>query len=224
MNHDEALKRAKNALQVTSGNGTPATVDHGKIDAVLARARAAAEDRPRPVVVAAPPKPVVAPPPKPAAAPAVAIVHLQMVCSATGKSFIGIAERRGSELRLVGHQAQSKQGGEIGHTEMLSGGYTFAEDNGWACPFCRMRSASIWTCMCSEFRGVLHCGGSVGAREYCACGMLEKRTSTNVPSVDVCGEAVVTRSVSLSGHCTGGASLQGAPVSHGGVPRLVGKS
>ena len=216
MNHDDVLKRAKNALQVTSGSGVPATVDHSKIEAVLARARAAAEERPRPVVVAAPPKP--------AAAPGVARVHLQMFCSAAGKSFIGIAERRGSELRLVGHEAQPENGGTT-HTEMLSGAYTFASDSAWACPFCRIRSdsiCSVWTCQCSGFGGVLHCGGTTArGASYCICGLLEKRTMTSVPALELCGASVV--STSLNTHSNGASSHSAAPP-RGGVPSLLRKS
>jgi hypothetical protein len=231
--NDDPLKRAKRALEVGQSRRTDLSAplpDQSKIEELLARAREAASDRPRPAP--APPEPPrieerprpqqAAPPPTKVAAPAgPPQVRLQMVCSARGDSFIGIAERQGSEVRLVGHELLSAGSGHggAGSAELLSGQYTLAGTN-WNCPICRTRPTSLWTCPCStQYAGVLHCGGFAGRAQHCACGKLEQRALNEVPSLELRGSSVVT----ASSKAEPALKALHMPLPRGGVPAVFRK-
>jgi hypothetical protein len=230
MSDNDALKRAKQALEVSQSRRRDLAAplpDQSKINDLLARAREAAADRPR---ASAPPEPPrieerprpqqAAPPPKAAAPAGPPQVRLQMVCSARGDAFIGIAERQGSEVRLVSHELLSGSGhGGAASAELLSGQYTLAGTN-WNCPICRTRPTSLWTCPCStQYAGVLHCGGYAGRAQHCACGRLEQRELNEVSSLALRGSSVVT----ASSKAEPALPALHTPLSRGGVPAVSRK-
>jgi hypothetical protein len=192
---DDALKRARQALATVNGQRTqPATLDPAKVDDLLTRARAAANTS-----KAAPP------PVQQAAAPRVEKVRLQMTCSATGRSFVAIAERRGDELLRVGNEAPQPGRGGSAPAEMLSGAYHVANADSWACPHCSSRDAS-WSCDCAQSPDALHCGGKRGRRRYCACGRLEDRHFVEVESIQVRGQSIAATPSRSSPGRSGGPS------------------
>ncbi len=183
---DDALNRAKRALQLSQSRGLQSGApppDLAKVNSVLERARKAVEDRP----LAEP----AMPPPRPAPAPGVERVRVHMTCGAKGGAFIGLAERHGSVLRLVGHEAlpQARTGG-TGRAGLLSGEYQLDAVEGWTCPLCHSGASGVWMCQCPEFRGALHCGGTDGRARHCACGRIEERHLVEAPTFQVRGESV----------------------------------
>jgi hypothetical protein len=188
MDNENPLDRAKRALQNSqSRHIQPAAplLDKSKADALLARARAAVEDRPRPADI-----------PKPAAPPAPERVRVEVTCGATGRKFIEIAERDGSVLRFAGRHEfpQPGQGGGA-PAGLLSGSYRIETAAGWACPICRTGISEVhrlWLCDCREYAGAVHCGGAVDGARYCACGVRENRHLVDSPSVQVRGESIVS--------------------------------
>jgi hypothetical protein len=230
-NNNDPLKNAKQALEVSRSRRTDLAgplPDQSKINDLLARAREAAADRPRPT--SAPPelpkveervRPLPAEPPPKIAAPAgPPQVRLQMVCSARGDAFIGIAERQGSEVRLVSHELLSgSDHGGAASTELLSGEYTLAGSK-WSCPICGTRVRALWTCPCSaQYAGVLHCGGFAGRTQYCACGRQEQRAQNVVSSLALRGSSVVT----ASPNAEPALPALHTPLSRGGVPAVFRK-
>jgi hypothetical protein len=138
-------------------------------------------------VISAPAKQtlVAAPPPE----PQVERVKLPMTCSASGASYVVIAERRGDELRFVGHEIPPPgPGGAARLPGRLSGRYHIAA-NGWACPLCRNTDA-VWLCNCERMNGAMHCHGSDAGRYRCACGRVEAREFVSLETVEVRGSAV----------------------------------
>ena len=134
-----------------------------------------------------------------APAPRVEKVRLQMTCSATGRSFVAIAERRGDELLRVGNEVPQPGRGGSAPAEMLSGAYHVANADSWACPLCGSRDTG-WSCDCAQSPDALHCGGQRGRRRYCACGRLEDRHFVEVESIQVRGQSIAaTPSQSSSG-------------------------
>jgi hypothetical protein len=226
MSDNDALKRAKQALEVSPSRRTDLASplpDQSKINDLLARAREAAAYRPLPSP--APPEPPkieerprpqqAAPPPKVAASAGPPQVRLQMVCSARGDSFIGIAEREDSKVRLISHELLRGSGhGGAASTELLSGQYTLAGTD-WSCPICGTRPKSLWTCPCgAQYAGVLHCGGFAGRSQYCACGRLEQREGHTVSSLALRGSSVVT----VSSNAEPALPALHTPLARGGVP------
>ena len=212
---EDLLRRAKLATEPgpASGDLAPAnpgrppaerrtaSLDRSRIDEVLARAREATRERPRPTICPAEPpakvtshtrpaepRPRVAPPMGPRK------VRVPMTCGATGKSFIAIAEDRGAVLRFVGHELPQHSAGGGASAPRLLGSYRFVAARDWACPLCRSRHNPtfgpylVWQCRCSEFDGALHCAGSVGNASYCACGRFEPRQFATQKSFNVRGE------------------------------------
>jgi hypothetical protein len=211
--HNEALKRAK-ALQVYSRSQSVAAraPDDSSVDALLARvgARKAGTDRP-------PPRPVE--PAKPAATVfSTEHVRVHMTCSATGKKFVAVAERRGDELRLIGNEAAQGQGSAAAAVGLLSGAYHLETVPGWTCPFCHAGHGArerFWACACTAVNGAIHCAGAPGQARYCACGKLESRDLREAPEgLQVRGQSsgAVTASRAASGYVT--------PV-RGGVPSVI---
>jgi hypothetical protein len=104
---NDLMKRAGRALEsAASREVQPAgRFDPAKGRALLARAQAALAQPAKPQNASPPPpKPepqtVIASPPP----PSVERVKLPMMCSARGASYVVIAERRGNELRFIGHE------------------------------------------------------------------------------------------------------------------------
>jgi hypothetical protein len=173
---DDPLQRARQALQtVDTRRPQPPALDQSKGRELLARAQAA---------IAAPPKqPLVATPPP--ALPRAERVKLPMTCSATGRSYVEIAERRGNHLRFVGHEMpRTRQDGEC-QPGFLSGEYQI-DMKDWTCPLCR--HAGAWQCSCPHH--ALHCRGSSGGKYHCACGRFEEHEFVNVEKVEVRGASV----------------------------------
>lgn len=147
---------------------------------LLARAQAA---------IAAPSKQTLisTPPPVPPA-PRAEQVKLPMHCSARGASYVVLAERRGDELRFVGHEMpQPGPGGAPRLPGRLSGRYR-VEAKGWVCPLCA--HTGVWLCECEPMKGALHCRGTSSGRFHCACGRFEEREFVTAKSVEVRGTSV----------------------------------
>jgi hypothetical protein len=181
---DDPLKRARQMLQGVSKSGTPASLDQAKLDDLLARGRAAASRQPEQLGSMH----VASPPPVSAET-----VRLQMTCSATGGAFTAIAERRGTELRLIDHEPPKPGLGSGTPAERLSGEYIINLADGWTCPLCQSHQPG-WSCSCPDHLDALHCGGRQGRRQYCACGRLESRAFEEVEFIAVRGQSVGRRS------------------------------
>jgi hypothetical protein len=215
--NEDPLSKAKRALQASQPRrselaGPPP--NQLEINRLLAKAREAAEDRPRSQFVAEPAKPAPAPQPGPQK------VRAHMICEVTGGHYIGIAERRKDELLLVGHEVPRPGNGGAGDAQLLSGEYVVTTGKGWRCPLCQDQSGVFWVCGCPEFRGALHCKGAAGRLSYCACGRREKRNLNEVPTLAVRGESVVTASSHMQ---TGQVSMRSVPVPGASVPVLSRK-
>jgi hypothetical protein len=182
-------------------------VDPTKGAELRARARAAIsappKQTPKETLVATPP-----PAPAPAPAPRAERVKLPMTCSARGVSYVVIAERRGDELRFVGHEIpQRGPGGAAPRLPgRLSGQYRI-EYHGWACPLCS-NTGGVWLCGCEQMNGAMHCCGTTGGRYRCACGRVEEREFVKAEKVGVRGASVAA----MPG--------QTRPVSQGGQPQF----
>jgi hypothetical protein len=174
-------------------------------DALLARARAVAEGQHRPPPPPpAPTRPAERTPMQTASAPVVEKVRVPMTCGASGGAFIAIAERRGSDLLLLGSEEPQTGRNTGGGTppEKLSGAYSIGW-SGWSCPLCRS-SATGWLCGCPQ--GSLQCGGSRGSRRYCACGRLEDRHLVQAEAgVEVRGQSL--GATTGAGPARGGSNL-----------------
>jgi hypothetical protein len=126
-------------------------------------------------------------PPMPATTPRIERVRLPMTCSARGRTYIVIAERHGDTLRFVGHEMP--QGGNgPGSTDQLLGHYCIDESS-WACPFCSS-ARGVWICECPRMDGAMHCMGTSGGRQYCACGRFEEHEFIDVEKIAVRGSSV----------------------------------
>ena len=90
----DLVARARQALGPVAPRKDQEALDPARGAALLARARALIEAPPQQTLVAAPP-------PREVSAER---VKLPMTCSARGVSYVVIAERRGDELRFVGHE------------------------------------------------------------------------------------------------------------------------
>jgi hypothetical protein len=143
-------------------------------------------------------------PPSAQPQPRVEQVKVPMMCSARGVPFVVIAERRGDELRFVGHEMP--QPGPDGAPPRLPGrlsGQYRIDRTGWTCPCCS-NGEGVWLCDCEEMKGAMHCHGTSGGRYRCACGRHEEREFQWVKAVEVRGASVAatpeqTRSSSHSG-------------------------
>jgi hypothetical protein len=171
--------RVRQALQPAGPRGTPPArpLDPAKGAQLLARAQATIAAPPKQTLVSAPP------------APRVERVKLPMTCSARGVSYVVIAERRGDELRFVGHEMPPP--GPDGAPRLpgrLSGRYRI-EERGWACPLCANNDA-VWQCNCERMNGAIHCHGTSGGRYRCACGLSEPREFVKVKTFEVHGTSV----------------------------------
>jgi len=114
-----------------------------------------------------------------------------MMCSARGRSYLVIAERRGNELRFIGHEMPAPgPGGAAQPPGLLSGQYRI-DAKGLVCPLCR--ASELWVCNCASMNGALHCCGTDGGRHHCACGKFESRALVSVAASDVRGAAIATR-------------------------------
>jgi hypothetical protein len=190
---NDLMKRAGRALEFAASREVqPAgRFDPAKGRALLARAQAALAQPAKPQTASPPPpKPepqtVIASPP-----PSVERVKLPMMCSARGASYVVIAERRGNELRFIGHEMPAPgPGGASQQPGLLSGQYRI-DARGWLCPLCR--TSEFWVCNCAPMNGALHCCGTDGGRHHCACGKFESRALVTVAAVDVRGAAIATR-------------------------------
>jgi hypothetical protein len=155
-------------------------VDPAKGAELRARVRAA---------ISAPPKPQPSRSPPPPAPPGAERVKLPMTCSGTGASYVVIAERRGDELRFVGHEIPQPGPSGARLPGRLSGRYRI-EATGWACPLCA-NTHSIWLCSCEPMNGAMHCRGtSSDGRYHCACGRIEEREFVTSNTVEVRGTSV----------------------------------
>ena len=215
---NDLMKRAGRALEFAASREVqPAgRVDPAKGRALLARAQAALAQPAKPQTASPPPpkpEPQTAspPPPKPEPQtviaspppPSVERVKLPMMCSARGASYVVIAERRGNELRFIGHEMPAPgPGGAPQQPGLLSGQYRI-DARGWLCPLCR--ASEFWVCNCGPMNGALHCCGTDGGRHHCACGKFESRALVTVATVDVRGAAIAAR----PGAAPAGAGLSG---------------
>ena len=185
MSHD-LIARARQTLKPGAPhNMQPAgPLDLAKGADLLARAYAALATSPKQTLLA-----TASPPPPRPAAPRAERVKLPMTCSARGASYVVIAERRGDELRFVGHEMPPPgPGGAPRLPARLSGQYRI-ESKGWACPLCAT-PGDIWFCSCDRMNGAMHCLGSAGGRYHCACGRFEEHEFVTVKTVEVRGTSV----------------------------------
>jgi hypothetical protein len=117
-------------------------------------------------------------------------VRLPMVCSATGRGFVGVVD--GVTLQLIGHELPGPGGTGAGADARLLRSFSFAGDvrREWNCPICRQAPGGleIWACDCRSSSNVLHCGGRCGRRIFCACGQLRDPNFVEVPSLSVTGQ------------------------------------
>jgi hypothetical protein len=111
-----------------------------------------------------------------------------MTCSASGGSFVVIAERRGNELWFVDHEIPRTRSEGQHQPGLLSGKYKIEFKNGWVCPLCRNDDA--WLCNCERMNHALHCCGNSGGRHHCACGRFEDHEFVAVKTVEVRGTSV----------------------------------
>jgi hypothetical protein len=195
MNNDPP-NRSNQALQpVGRGQSSPAVAGGPKPGALLERLRAAAGKRPEPMAAPPiPPEPVAAPPMLTATAPRMEKVRAPMTCSATGRPFTGILERRGDVLVLFDHELPQPGSGPGSAPEKLSGQYRLDKTPEWACPHCRSRER-FWSCVdCRQQPDALHCGGSQGRLRYCACNRLEERDFVLQDTVAVRGQSIAATS------------------------------
>jgi hypothetical protein len=162
--------------------------DPAKISELLARARAIEAVKPPPALTKNQPPVATYAPPKALAARAPEQVRLQITCGATGRHFVGLAERRGDTVRLVGNEPMP-----AGHDELaglLSGAYRVEAATGWVCPFCRVPPDDLWNCYCAEFSGAMHCCGGRSQSRYCFCGKYEPRHLEHVEKLRARGASV----------------------------------
>lgn len=173
-------RQASGPVAVRKDQPASAPVDPAKGAELRARVRTAISAPPKQTLVAAPPP----------APPHAERVKLPMTCSARGASYVVIAERRGDELRFVGHEMPQPGPGDAAPRlpGRLSGQYHL-NTNGWACPLCS-DAAGVWLCACEPMNGALHCHGASGGRYHCACGRIEEREFTTASTVEVRGTAV----------------------------------
>jgi hypothetical protein len=171
MSNDLVARARRNLADVQPAK----PVDPGKGKELLARARAKIEAKQ--TLVAAPPS-----------EPRAERVKLMMTCSARGLSYVVIAERRGDELRFVGHEMSAPGQGSARVPGRLSGRYRI-EAQGWACPVCGNADA-VWLCDCERMNGAMHCHGNSRGWYHCACGQAEQREFVKVDAVTVRGVAV----------------------------------
>jgi hypothetical protein len=178
---NDVLTRAGRALEPAGSRDIqPAgRVDPAKGRELLARATAAIAPSPKQqqTLISEPPR--------------VERVRLPMTCSARGVSYVVIAERRGDELRFVGHEFPPPGSGRAPQLPGLLSGQYQIETTGWACPLCA--SNDVWSCSCGPMNGALHCCGTAGGRSHCACGKFESRELVTVDAVDVRGAWVAAR-------------------------------
>jgi hypothetical protein len=171
---NELIVRARSAVAGTSKPDDPAS------SSLIARARAAIEAPSKQIMIASAPPPSI---------PRVEQVKIPVTCSARGQSYVVIAERRGNDLRFVGHEILPP--GREGASQLpghLSGEYRM-EKTDWRCPLCQTDGA-VWLCGCAEMNGAMHCRGTSGGRYRCACGKSEEREFITVPKVEVRGTSV----------------------------------
>jgi hypothetical protein len=198
---DDVLKRARRALQTAAARRLAAP-DQAKGHELLARAQAVIEATPKQTVRAAPPP-----------APRVERVRLPMICSARGVSYVVIAERRGDELRFVGHELPQLGPRDASRLPgRLSGQYRIA-DNGWACPLCA-NTAGVWLCDCAEMSGAMHCLGTVAGRYRCACGRIEEREFVSIEAAEVRGASIASTPEKMRSGSARGRRPQLKQVSH----------
>ena len=162
-------------------------------DLILEPVQALANPRPIP-----PAMPHVPPPVRETAPPIMAVsaperVRLHMTCGATGNHFVGLAERCGEVMRLVGCEPLPPgRGNEV--AGLLAGSYRLELADGWACPFCRVSPVRLWNCNCAGFGGALHthCGGS--SLLFCQCGKREPRHFHDIEKIQARGASVASAS------------------------------
>jgi hypothetical protein len=198
---DDVLKRAQRALQTAAARRLAAP-DQAKGHQLLARAQAVIGVTPKQTLRAAPPP-----------EPRVERVKLPVTCSVRGVSYVVIAERRGDELRFVGHE--SPQPGPRGASRLpgrLSGQYRIV-DNGSACPLCA-NTAGVWLCDCAEMGGAMHCLGTVAGRYRCACGRIEEREFFSIETAEVRGASIASKPEKMRSNSAQGGRPQLKQMSH----------
>ena len=179
--NDDLMKRAHQALQNIDARGVRRSSPPTQVEGadLLARAEAAIAGS-------------VKRPAAPTASQAER-VKLPVTCSATGNSYVVIAERRGDVLRFVDHEVPGAAGGAGGARmpRHLSGQYR-VESNGWACPLCA-NNEGVWVCNCERMDGAIHCLGTSGGRSHCACGRFEEHEFVSVESAAVRGTSAAAK-------------------------------
>jgi len=130
-----------------------------------------------------------APPKMAVSAPEQVLLH--MTCGATGQHFVGIGERSGDSVRLVGREPLPPgRGNEV--AGLLTGAYRLELADGWACPFCRKQPALLWSCNCAGFGGALHTDCSGGVMQTCCCGKREPRFFHEAEKMQARGASVAS--------------------------------
>jgi hypothetical protein len=177
---NDLLKRASQLLNGRNA-GTPSPLpSQGNGSAIIARAEAALGGSIRRAMPAA-------------SEPRVERVRLPMTCSARGVAYTVIAERNGDVLRFLGHEMPQNGRGADNAPRMpshLSGQYRI-DWTQWACPLCST-AKGVWLCDCHQMEGAMHCMGTSGGRQHCACGRLEQHEFVTVEKIAVRGSSMAS--------------------------------
>lgn len=176
----DVLKQASQLLDGRSARASPPPLPSPTNSAgIIARAEAALGGSIKRAAPAAP-------------APRIERVRVPMTCSARGVGYTVIAERNGDVLRFVGHE-MPQSGGRVANTSPtqaghLSGQYRI-DYGGWACPLCST-AKGVWMCDCRQAEGAMHCMGTSGGRQYCACGRFEHHEFIEIEKTAVRGSSM----------------------------------
>lgn len=174
---NDVLKKASQLLNSRNAGTPPSLPSQANGSAIIARAEAALGGS---IKRATPPAPE----------PRIERVRLAMTCSAKGVAYTVIAERHGDVLRFTGHEIpQSGQGSDgASRPSHLSGQYRI-DFSGWACPVCST-AKGVWLCDCRQMEGAMHCMGTSGGRQHCACGRFEQHEFITVEKTAVRGSSM----------------------------------
>lgn len=175
----DVLKQASQLLNGRNAGNPPFLPSQAGSNAIIARAEAALGGSIRRAAPAAP-------------APRIERVRVPMTCSARGVGYTVIAERNGDVLRFVDHEMPQRDGRGANASPVLPGhlsGQYRIDYGGWACPVCST-AKGVWMCDCRQAEGAMHCMGTSGGRQYCACGRFEQHEFIEIERTAVRGSSM----------------------------------
>ena len=174
----DVLKQASQLLNGRNAGNPSSLPSQAGSSAIIARATAALSGSIRRATPAAP-------------APRIERVRVPVTCSARGTAYTVIAERHGEVLRFTGFEMPQSGHGTDNAPRMpshLSGQYRI-DWSGWACPVCST-AKGVWLCDCQQMEGAMHCMGTSGGRQHCACGRFEHREFVEIERTTVRGSSM----------------------------------